>query len=142
MCLSRLTVMSYVVFAGALRYVGYGAGRDVRVTLCGLRCAGTVCVCVCVCVCRDGEELRRGSHYVAGGVTVTITISSKVAYKTTHANTSTSKNTKACTSMSTQSSGNTMQLPCVMMRYGGMLRCVTLRYGGALRCVTTVRYGV
>ena len=51
MCLSRLTVVSYVVFAGALRYVGYGAGGDVRVTLCGLRCAGTVCVCVYVCVC-------------------------------------------------------------------------------------------
>jgi len=45
MCLSRLTVLAYVVFAGALRYVGYGAGHDVRVTLCGLRCAGTVCVC-------------------------------------------------------------------------------------------------
>ena len=44
-------MLSYVVFAGALRYVGYGAGHDVRVTLCGLRCAGTVCVCVCVCVC-------------------------------------------------------------------------------------------
>ena len=44
MCLSRLTVLSYVVFAGALRYVGYGAGHDVRVTLCGLRCASTVCV--------------------------------------------------------------------------------------------------
>jgi len=40
MCLSRLTVLSCVVFAGALRYVGYGAGHDVRVTLCGLRCAG------------------------------------------------------------------------------------------------------
>ena len=54
--------------------MGYGAGHDVRVTLCGLRCAGTVCVCVCacVCVCRDGGELRRGSHYVAGGVTVTM----------------------------------------------------------------------
>ena len=72
MCLSRLTVLSYVVFAGALRYVRYGAGHDVRVTLCGLRCAGTVCVCVCVCVCRYGGVLPRGSHYVAGGVTVTM----------------------------------------------------------------------
>ena len=66
MCLSRLTVLSYVVFAGALRYVRYGAGHDVRVTLCGLRCAGTVCVCVGTGV------LPRGSHYVAGGVTVTM----------------------------------------------------------------------
>jgi len=39
------------MMACASRYVGYGAGGDVRVTLCGLRCAGTVCVCVCVCVC-------------------------------------------------------------------------------------------
>jgi len=29
-----------------LRYVGDGVGDDVRVTLCGLRCAGTVCMCV------------------------------------------------------------------------------------------------
>ena len=56
------------IMACALRYVGYGAGGDVRVTLCGLRCAGTVCVCVCV----GTGELRRGSHYVAGGVTVTM----------------------------------------------------------------------
>jgi len=34
------------IMACALRYVGYGAGHYVRVTLCGLRCAGTVCVCV------------------------------------------------------------------------------------------------
>ena len=39
------------MMACASRYVGYGAGGDVRVTLCDLRCAGTVCVCVCVCVC-------------------------------------------------------------------------------------------
>ena len=36
------------MMACASRYVGYGAGGDVRVTLCDLRCAGTVCVCVCV----------------------------------------------------------------------------------------------
>ena len=29
-------------------------------------------VCVCVCVCVGTGELRRGSHYVAGGVAVTM----------------------------------------------------------------------
>ena len=82
MCLSRLTVLSYVVFAGALRYVRYGAGHDVRVTLCGLRCAGTVCVCVCryggvttwVTLCGwwcHGHDVcitLRGKRYVGHGV--------------------------------------------------------------------------
>ena len=55
------------IMACASRYVGYGAGYDVHVTLCCMRCAGTVCVYV-----GTGRELRRGSHYVAGGVTVTM----------------------------------------------------------------------
>ena len=86
MCLSRLTVLSYVEFAGALRYVGYGVGHDVRVTLCGLRCAGTVCVCVCVgtggvttwvtlcgwwCHGHDVWITLRGKHYVADAVQIT-----------------------------------------------------------------------
>ena len=41
------------MMACASWYAGYGAGNDVRVTLCGLRCAGTVCACVCVCVGYD-----------------------------------------------------------------------------------------
>ena len=56
------------IMACALRYVGYGAGGDACYTMWPAVCGH----CVCVCVCRDGGELRRGSHYVAGGVTVTM----------------------------------------------------------------------
>jgi len=64
--------------------VGDGVGDDVRVTLCGLRCAGTVCACVCVCVTTqvtlcgwscDGDDVwitLRGKHYVAGAVQMTL----------------------------------------------------------------------
>ena len=55
--------------------------HGVRVTVCGLR-RGLRCACYtmlhavcghCVCVyVGTGRELRRGSHYVAGGVTVTM----------------------------------------------------------------------
>ena len=55
------------------------------------------------------------------------TILSNVAYKTTHANTSTSKNTKACTSMSTQSSGNTMQLFTIVSPFATMFDHVTFK---------------
>ena len=74
------------IMACALRYVGYGAGRDVRVTLCGLRCAGTVCVSVCreggvttwVTLCgwwchgHDVWITLRGKHYVADVVQITL----------------------------------------------------------------------
>ena len=63
-------------------YVGDSVGDGVRVTLCGLRCAGTVCVCVwvttwvtlCDLWC-DGDDVRitlRGKHYVADAVEMTL----------------------------------------------------------------------
>ena len=41
-----VTLMRCAVLRWCVTTVGYGAGHYVRVTLCGLRCAGTVCVCV------------------------------------------------------------------------------------------------
>ena len=62
--------------------MGDSVGDGVRVTLCGLRCAGTVCVCVwvttwvtlCDLWC-DGDDVRitlRGKHYVADAVEMTL----------------------------------------------------------------------
>jgi len=58
---------------------------------------------------------------------VKFTIASKTAQKTTHANTSTSKNTKAFTSMSTESTDNTLQLFTIVSPFATMFVHVTFK---------------
>jgi len=60
------------------------------------------------------------------------TILSKTAQKTTHANTSASKNAKACISVYTESTGNALQLFVIVSPFVTMFVHVTFKW--STRC--------
>jgi len=66
--------------------------------------------------------LRHTTYQFMHNYIVQSSILSKIAQKTTHVNTSTSKNTKACTIMSIKSTDNTLQLSTIISPFAKCVR--------------------